>query len=56
MDVSSPHQIVFLENVKVARVSCGENHSAFLTGKYLMHQPIYVFKLENERLAIKEDN
>ncbi|GFT19770.1 x-linked retinitis pigmentosa GTPase regulator, partial [Nephila pilipes] len=31
LDVSTPHQIVFLENVKVARVSCGENHSAFLT-------------------------
>ncbi|GFY57540.1 x-linked retinitis pigmentosa GTPase regulator [Trichonephila inaurata madagascariensis] len=33
LDVSTPHQIVFLESVKVARVSCGENHSAFLTDK-----------------------
>ncbi|CAL1273910.1 unnamed protein product [Larinioides sclopetarius] len=33
LDVSTPNQIVFLENVKVARVSCGENHSAFLTDK-----------------------
>ncbi|KAG8180236.1 hypothetical protein JTE90_017638 [Oedothorax gibbosus] len=33
LDASTPHQIVFLESVKVARVSCGENHSAFLTDR-----------------------
>ncbi|GIY76787.1 x-linked retinitis pigmentosa GTPase regulator [Caerostris darwini] len=33
LDVSTPHQIVFLESMKVARVSCGENHSAFLTDR-----------------------
>lgn len=32
LEVSSPHQIIFLENMKIARVSCGESHTAFLTG------------------------
>ncbi|XP_071041635.1 X-linked retinitis pigmentosa GTPase regulator isoform X7 [Parasteatoda tepidariorum] len=33
LDVATPHQIVFLESSKIARVSCGENHSAFLTDR-----------------------
>ncbi|XP_054724760.1 X-linked retinitis pigmentosa GTPase regulator-like [Uloborus diversus] len=33
LEVSSPHQIVFLENIRIARASCGENHTAFLSDR-----------------------